>query len=130
MREIQDASPEALNKAFPWLVGSLGTLFLDFFIIIQFCIYPSHRSASMDAGEYQPLQDTNSESSTVPGGLYGINAWTNSPFFKPSVPDFDIPVRNNTSLGVLPSQIPPSMISSTSAQSGSYIQPEGILQRV
>ncbi|GBG26009.1 Lysosomal amino acid transporter 1-like [Hondaea fermentalgiana] len=39
---LRDSSWKSIHKALPWLVGSLGTLALDFFILIQFWCYSDH----------------------------------------------------------------------------------------
>lgn len=36
---LKDSSRKAIAKSLPWLVGSLGTLFFDFFIMLQFSFY-------------------------------------------------------------------------------------------
>jgi uncharacterized protein with PQ loop repeat len=40
---LKDSSWAAVKKAAPWLVGSLGTLFLDFTILFQFWYFTSVR---------------------------------------------------------------------------------------
>mmetsp|Transcript_34878 Transcript_34878/g.43073 ORF Transcript_34878/g.43073 Transcript_34878/m.43073 type:complete len:475 (+) Transcript_34878:168-1592(+) len=133
---LRDSSPKAVLKALPWLTGSLGTLFLDFFILLQFYLYPSiPDERSSEAYEYVRLDDAHNYSNTVydirrespARGLFGIKSWTTSPLFKPrsfyqvsnrrSVP------RDNFSHGVLPSEtsvpslsLPPNAAFSSIAQ--------------
>eukprot|EP00299_Pterocystis_sp_00344_P012086 c5756_g1_i1.p1 GENE.c5756_g1_i1~~c5756_g1_i1.p1 ORF type:complete len:374 (-),score=71.33 c5756_g1_i1:31-1020(-) len=53
------------EHALPWLVGSLGTVVLDFTIISQVCFYPKHKSSSGTPGSKSPSP----LGSPVPDGL-------------------------------------------------------------
>jgi len=106
----------AINKALPWLVGSLGTLTLDFCILLQFWYYNDETPVSGTSME--PLMTVNEEDDdedrqytgafdrSPARGLFGISDWSNSPFFKPGKnklypPPLDL--RNTHSLGIIPS---------------------------
>lgn len=112
---LRDASWKAINKALPWLVGSLGTLALDFCILLQFWCYNETTKdeeiaeleeadamyvAAVDAAD---AGDSSARAFAAQArerrrhalealqrspkrGIFGIKAWNTSPFFKPMKP--------------------------------------------
>jgi len=111
---LRDSSWKAIHKALPWLVGSLGTLLLDFTILLQFWYYSEDEddedeftSASGTGGTATREAILRSLQRSPARGIFGIRAWNTSPFFKPlraagTPPPLDL--RDTTSLGVLPSE--------------------------
>lgn len=93
---LKDSSPEALSKSLPWLVGSLGTLTFDFFIILQFGFYRESpkkkkdrkRRKKRDGYSYDGLaessqnEDEDSDETPAHAGLFGLKSWTTSPFIR------------------------------------------------
>mmetsp|Transcript_4345 Transcript_4345/g.5358 ORF Transcript_4345/g.5358 Transcript_4345/m.5358 type:complete len:465 (-) Transcript_4345:168-1562(-) len=108
---LRDSSSTALMKALPWLVGSLGTLFFDFFILLQFQYYSSNRRMSLEdlgSSGYIPLSEGSQVDDAIrespSEGLFGMRSWTTSPLFKPRNRYENHGPRNHFSHGVLPSE--------------------------
>mmetsp|Transcript_7971 Transcript_7971/g.25360 ORF Transcript_7971/g.25360 Transcript_7971/m.25360 type:complete len:431 (-) Transcript_7971:497-1789(-) len=126
---LRDSSPHALKKALPWLVGSLGTLSLDFTILLQFWCFQDEDDEDQRTSEEAEAAGAEGASaaaalaarrrSPLTSGLYGMKAWNTSPFFKPAtvsrrgMPPLDLrDLRDTTSLGVLPSEQTASLATS------------------
>lgn len=95
---LKDSSPTALKKSLPWLVGSLGTLSFDFFILLQFRFYSNNVSKTKtktkranDGYNYEAIGDRDNGDEhdedifppTPRRGLFGLKSWATSPFTKP-----------------------------------------------
>lgn len=127
---LRDSSWPAIHKALPWLTGSLGTLLLDFSILLQFWYFDEGASARAAADRRRRAADAfdgafdgdgasdDCATAALPEprrspqrGLFGLNSWETSPYFKPlrrtehAVPrPPPMSLRDTTSLGVLPSE--------------------------
>jgi len=111
---LRDSSRTALSKALPWLTGSLGTLLLDFTILMQFWYFngkdldneeedddyleyepigPSGRLEAIDEGPPASIHNesmssmASSHRKSKERGIFGIRAWDTSPFLKPRLRD-------------------------------------------
>lgn len=83
---------EEIVAALPWLVGSLGTLSLDFVILLQFRWYSSgtqlrdgaRASSTTTTPNYATLPTLEEEHDDVPRGFGGLAHYFNTPFFGPT----------------------------------------------
>mmetsp|Transcript_13922 Transcript_13922/g.25771 ORF Transcript_13922/g.25771 Transcript_13922/m.25771 type:complete len:424 (-) Transcript_13922:124-1395(-) len=118
---LKDPSWKAIKKALPWLVGSLGTLVLDFTILLQFWWFhdEDNDDEEDETNDVDTLDTSRRQGATgararhhrrppITHGLYGVKAWNTSPFFKPmsrgpnAPPIQPLGLRDSTSVGILP----------------------------